>query len=189
MRQNRSRKKAHEAPCGDTIQKIQEKIAGTIRQLGGFQRSGIKVVRAPGTSREGAQDQIQPAKTLARIRAACQSSQTPALRAGVALARRATIQISRFSTFVENRHLPRASPFGAQFGRLGRPEATGDPVHINLMVFSGACSRPFSDSKNRNFVLFPELAPLSEDVGKTECILRDRISSEFMNCRVVLDPD
>ena len=75
-------------------------------------------------------------------------------------ARRATIQISRFSTFVENRHLPRASPFGAQFGRLGRPEAAGDPAHINLMVFSGACSRPFSDSKNRNFVLFPELAPL-----------------------------
>ena len=70
------------------------------------------------------------------------------------------VQYSRFSTFVENRHLPRASPFGAQFGRLGRPEAAGDPAHINLMVFSGACSRPFSDSKNRNFVLFPELAPL-----------------------------
>ena len=29
----------------------------------------------------------------------------------------------------------------------------------------------------------------SEDVGKTECILQDRISSEFMNCRVVLNPD
>ena len=30
----------------------------------------------------------------------------------------------------------------------------------------------------------------SEDVGKTDCILQDRISSEFMNCRVVqLNPD
>ena len=101
-----------------------------------------------------------PSRTNWRPLSALQSSsfcRTFDLRA---LILRATIQISRFSGFVENRHITRARPSEAQFGRLGRPEATGHPAHINLMVFSGACSRPFSDSKNRNFVLFPELAPL-----------------------------
>ena len=60
---------------------------------------------------------------------------------------------------------------------------------INLMVFSGACSRPFSDSKNRNFVLFPELAPLvyvpwrrrgGRPAGEDRRILRDEFDLTCM---------
>lgn len=54
----------------------------------------------------------------------------------------------------------------------------GEKVHMYVAFFSLGYTVKVTGSRVR-----------SEDVGKTECILQDRISSEFMNCRVVLNPD
>ena len=53
-----------------------------------------------------------------------------------------------------------------------------EKVHLYVAFFSLGYTVKVAGSRVR-----------SEDVGKTECILQDRISSEFMNCRVVLNPD